>query len=297
MDTTTQGFGQPKKVKTTGRAVLARGTPFTGMSELYETWRAARETWPEVDIDPAVYADYLASREAGPCTADLYLACACSRGDTRALAAFDARVLSVIDPALGKLGIGADVVGEVKQRLRTSLLVGDGEGSPPRILQFNGKGDLRGWVRVIAVREALALGAKDRRFQPLDDDSLAERLLPDSDPELAHLKRFYSAEFKAAFASALGALEDRERLLLRQQFIDGLTIDEVGALYRVHRATAARWMERARTRVMESTLAELRRRLAVGPAELDSILRLIRSQLEVSMGPLAGGGRRGRDLA
>jgi RNA polymerase sigma-70 factor (ECF subfamily) len=251
-----------------------------------EMVRAARMAWPGVELETQVFLDYLAARGAGPCTSDLYLACACSRGDAAALAALDARVLSVVDPALSKLGVSSDVVTEVKQRLRASLLVSDA-GAPPRIVQFVGRGDLRGWVRVIAVREALALVEQDRRLEPLGDEPLAEALLPDSNPEVAHLKRIYRAEFKAAFARALGGLEGRERLLLRQQFIDGLTVDELGALYRVHRATAARWLERARTRLLELTLAQFGERLAVGPAELDSILRLIRSQLDVSMGPLA----------
>jgi RNA polymerase sigma-70 factor (ECF subfamily) len=256
------------------------------MEDAAEVVAAARAAWPGVEVDRDVFLAYLAAREIGPCTSDLYLACACSRGDTRALATFEARVLSVVDPALAKLGIAADLIGEVKQRLRTNLLVGDGV-SPPRVSQFVGRGDLRGWVRVIAVRDAIALAGQGRKHAPLDDDALADRLLPDEDPEVAHLKRYYRAEFSASFARALAGLDDRERLLLQQQFIDGLTIDEVCVLYKVHRATAARWLERARKRVMELTLSELRQKLSVDPAELDSILRLIRSQLEVSMGPLS----------
>ena len=265
-----------------------------GTGDEVEIVRVARLAWPGVELEAQVFLDYLGTH-GGPCVTDLYLACACSRGDAAALAALEAHVLSVIDPALARLGLPADTTAEVKQRLRTSLLVAD--GGPPGIVQFAGRGNLRGWVRVIAVREAMALTERDRRLEPLGDDVLAETLLPDSDPELAHLKRFYRAEFRASFAHALGALEDRERLLLRQQLTDGLTVEELGAIHRVHTATAARWLVRARQRVLELTLAQLRQRLAVGHAELDSIMRLIRSQLDVSMGPLARGARRRRDVA
>jgi RNA polymerase sigma-70 factor (ECF subfamily) len=81
----------------------------------------------------------------------------------------------------------------------------------------------------------------------------------------------------------LGRLSDRQRTILRQQLLDGLSIDEIGALYRIHRATAARWLEQARQQVLENTRALLLERLQVRPQELDSIIRLIRSRLEVSL--------------
>jgi RNA polymerase sigma-70 factor (ECF subfamily) len=269
---------------------------------LLEIVRAAREAWPGVDLAPALFLPYLSERmpaeetaeRALPqmCTSDLYLACACARGDERALAVFEDRCLSVVDSALPRLGVSADGVAEVKQHLRQSLLVAD--QGPPRIEQFAGRGDLRSWVRVIAVREALAMRRQRERDRPLDDQWLAEALLPGADPELEQLKNVYRSEFKKAFDLALLQLDDRGRTLLRQQFIDRLTIDELATLYRVHRATISRWLERARLRVVDRTRAHLRRHFGVQPHELDSILRLIRSQLHVSIGGLVRrGARRG----
>ena len=258
---------------------------------LDDVWREGRATWPGVELAREVFAAFV--RERLPDRAesarqlavtDLYLACACARGDAAAIAAFESACLSVADPALVKLGAAADTIAEVKQRLRASLLVG--EDGPPKILQFSGRGELRGWVRVIAVNEALGLARRAGRQQPLDDDALVRSLCPDDDPELAHLKTLYRAEFRRAFQDALAALERSERLLLRQQFLDGLGIDELATLYRVHRATAARRLERARQRLQERTLELLGERLAVEGEELDSILRLVRSQLDVSLSQL-----------
>lgn len=68
------------------------------MGELH---RQACATWPEVELDAHVFASYVESRlpaglaiaeAAGQMrTDDLYLACACSRGDPRAIAAFEQR--------------------------------------------------------------------------------------------------------------------------------------------------------------------------------------------------------------
>jgi RNA polymerase sigma-70 factor (ECF subfamily) len=54
----------------------------------------------------------------------------------------------------------------------------------------------------------------------------------------------------------------------------------------VHRATIGRWLERARDAVLESTRAHLMDRLDVPSAEIESILRLVLSKLEISLGPL-----------
>jgi RNA polymerase sigma-70 factor (ECF subfamily) len=255
-----------------------------------EMLRQAHAAWPELVVPDAEFIAYVAARlpEDVPlhtlCTSDLYLALACANGDARAVAAFERHCIDAIDGTLTRLSADGEVIGEVKQRLRCTLLVGDGK--PPAITTFSGRGNLRAWVRVIAVREALALMRAPRKGTSLEDALLEERVLPDDDPELTFLKGTYREAFKSAFAAALGQLGDRDRTLLKQQLLDGLSIDELGALYRVHRATAARWLEQARQHLIEDTLARMRKQLHVQPEELDSILRLIRSQLDMSLNGL-----------
>ena len=272
---------------------------------LGDAWRAAREVWRGVDVSLERFATHVIQRlpdhlaadvaVARLATTDLYLACACAHGDARGIAAFDAHVLDVVAPALQRLRMAPDVAAEVAQRLRRNLLVAD--GALPTIVQFAGRGDLRGWVRVIAVREALAMVREGCKDQPLSDEALARIVSPEADPEEAYLKAAYRDEFRRAFEQALSELEDRDRLLLRQQFVDGLTIDQVADVYRVHRATAARWLERARERVAARTRALVRARLGVHSADVDSILRLIRSRVSLSLGGLLRRRRHGRRTA
>ncbi|MBZ0236411.1 MAG: helix-turn-helix domain-containing protein, partial [Deltaproteobacteria bacterium] len=108
------------------------------------------------------------------------------------------------------------------------------------------------------------------------------------DPELALLKARYAGELEAALRRAGEALTERERALLRLAFVDGLNVDQVGDVYGVHRATAARWIARARTRVFELTRDDLRARLALTPTEFESVVRLVRSQVELSLTRLFG---------
>jgi RNA polymerase sigma-70 factor (ECF subfamily) len=196
---------------------------------------------------------------------------------------FERHCLSIVDAVLSRMtGVNGDIVDEVKQQLRRRLLVA--EGGPPGIVQFSGRGELRRWLKVLAVRQALQLrGRTNREEGATGDRRLEEAILPAGDPRLDYIKRLYQHEFTAAIAQALPMLSDREQTVLRQSFVDGLTIDELGRLHRVHRATAARWIAGAQSRLSAETRLILKRRLNVNGSELSSILRLIRSGLELSM--------------
>jgi RNA polymerase sigma-70 factor (ECF subfamily) len=269
--------------------VLATTT--TTESLLGELYDKACAAWPGVHVSVAAFADYVGSRLPADAPAeealrrihalDLYLACACADGQPAALAAFDRHCLSVVDRALPRLRVDEDLILEIKQQLRERLLVR--QGGPPRIVEFSGRGDLRSWLRVMAVRDALATLRRARKESPVEDEVLMQAIWHAGDAELAPMKDAYRSEFKRAFADALKATAERDRTLLRQHVIDGLGIDELGRLYRVHRATAARWVERARREVLERTRAALMDRLQVAAPELDSIMRLIQSRIEVSV--------------
>jgi RNA polymerase sigma-70 factor (ECF subfamily) len=252
----------------------------------------AQHAFPAVALPSDVFVEYLGERIPADVpepvalhqlhTVDLYLACACARGDVRALAAFEDRCLRGLDRLLRKMGVGADLSAEVKQDIRHRVLVA-GSAGQPEIIDFSGRGDLCGWVRVMAVRKVLQHQRRTRRQVPLEDDAMLQHIVASGTPESDHRKGSYRQEFKRAFEAALRALPDREQTLLRQHYIDGLTIDELGELYRVHRSTAARLVAHARLAVREATRAQLMTRLDMDPADLDSIFRAIRSQLEISI--------------
>jgi RNA polymerase sigma-70 factor (ECF subfamily) len=70
---------------------------------------------------------------------------------------------------------------------------------------------------------------------------------------------------------------------LRLHLLDHLSIDQIAAIYHVHRSTAARQIDSARTAVVESVRALLAARLEMETAELDSVLQLIASRVDVSL--------------
>ena len=97
------------------------------------------------------------------------------------------------------------------------------------------------------------------------------------------MKARYRAEYKQAFASALASLGDRDRTLLAQYHVDGLTIDQLGALYGVHRVTASRWVLAAQAHVRRRMFEILDQRFGLSPAELQSLTEIVRSQLSLTI--------------
>jgi RNA polymerase sigma-70 factor (ECF subfamily) len=103
------------------------------------------------------------------------------------------------------------------------------------------------------------------------------------DPELAYFKQHYGAQFRAAFRAAVASLTARERNLLRYSVTDGFGIDQIAAIYHVHRATAARQLRHARRALADATRQRLRVALGVGDRELDSILRVLMSMTDAAL--------------
>lgn len=250
---------------------------------------AARTAWPDVRIDPAQVVGFIAERLAGADlaaaiasapAADLVLAAACTEQEPTAHAAFDA-VLAEVDAAGASTRSPRDLVDDVKQLLRVQLLVPK-DGKPPGITGYRGKGPLRGWVRITATRELIRHQRKRARESP-SDRPLDEAIGDASDPLLAQLKGEYRTEFASALREAIAELGPEDRTLLRQQIVDQLSIDEIGAAFGVHRATAARWLQRARGALVTATRGRLAARLKLSVDEVDSVIRLVQSQLDASV--------------
>jgi RNA polymerase sigma-70 factor, ECF subfamily len=251
---------------------------------------ASRAVWPAIDVDDAVYGGRLARVVAEPTLAalerlhasDLYLACACATGDPAALAAFEAAYFDEVDHAARRTRAGDALAIEIKQRLRRILFVAE----PPRpaaIAEFAGRGDLRGWVRVAATRDLIHALKREKRDVHLGDDQLLDMLAPQADPELGYIGELYREPMIASVRAAFAALPARERRLLRLAMLEGLTIDELGTLHAVHRATAARWVAGARELVLARTREELAKRLGASAAEVESIIRLVHERVDVSL--------------
>jgi RNA polymerase sigma-70 factor (ECF subfamily) len=218
-------------------------------------------------------------------TDDLVFARAIEVGQPDALARLEALLASSVATALRRLNASDAFVDEALQLARQKILMGLG-GRRPQIAEYAGRGSIEAWLKALAISTGLNLLRQRHQDLPLDDDSLWEEPVACSDPELDYVKEHARAEFREAVKAALNTLPARERTVLRLHLVAGLNIEEIGNIYKVHRATVARWIASAR----ETLVAEARRRLAerlrVSRPELDSLLRQVRSALDVSVGRL-----------
>jgi RNA polymerase sigma-70 factor (ECF subfamily) len=260
----------------------------------------AHTAWPALPLGDEDFVGHLAAHlpaELSPadgvasCNApDLYLACSCAHRVPGAAAAFQARYLDHLGALLHSLAPEPALVEEVRQVVGEKLLVG-GAGVPPHIGAYSGRGSLLNWVRVVATRAALDLlrAAAARAGDRHDSQAVDEAVARDArDPELDFIKGRYRDEFKRAIQEALAALPAEQRNLLKLHLLDGLSIDELGRLFRLHRATAARRLVAARAAVLDGTRALLRERLRLSPSEFDSLAEEVRSQIDLSLSGILG---------
>ena len=82
---------------------------------------------------------------------------------------------------------------------------------------------------------------------------------------------------------AIGDLPARQRSLLALAIVKGLGVDRIGAIYGVHRATAARWVVAARQELTRAVRRALHVRLRVPDHEIGDMVPLVESQLELSL--------------
>ncbi|MBN2191257.1 MAG: sigma-70 family RNA polymerase sigma factor [Polyangiaceae bacterium] len=251
----------------------------------------ARGAWPELDVDLRTFYQHLVTVMAEPSAAelekvaieDLYLAFACGHGIAGAVQAFDREYARELEIALTKMRLPPDRASDARQDIRERLFVGFAK-SPPQILRYSGTGRLRPWFRV-TVAHALMDDLRRQKNVPRSDQE--EAILgvpaPEPEPELEYLKTLYGSEFRTAFEETVHALDPEDRNLLRMHYARGLTTAQIACAFGVHRATAARQVARARDRLAQGTRDRMKQRLRLTTREQESVLRLIESQIHVSI--------------
>lgn len=254
-------------------AELAEGLPFAAEPDL-ALFAAALAT----TLDHAANVEAGVAALAQLAVADLYLAAACARGDSRALRWFERSCGPELDRVIARSpGLGLSAA-EFGQLVIVRLVLAEPERQA-KILSYRGQGSLRAWVRVTATR--LVIDLSRRRAEPAGSDALLDQLGSGVDLELEHLRDRFGPELQASFAAALAQLSVRQRNLLRQRHIHDISADALARLYAVHRSTVFVWLEQARVALLGHVRTALLAR--VPGHELDSVVGVLGSRLDVSV--------------
>lgn len=257
---------------------------------LAEVYAAGSAAWPQLRVTPGVFLPFLARRLptdlAGPTDLlrlrldDLYLLCAYTKGDPRAVVALERQYLAKVDLGLKRLGVPPALSEDLRQVIHQRLLLSEQQDAWN--LRYSGRGALVRWLYVVATRMAIDVLRKEGRLVAIEDGHLEGSVLGD-DHETAYLKLHYRSVFKEAFQAAFATLAHRDRNVLRYNILERLNIEEIGAIYRVHRATVARWIASARQRLLAETRAYMLQRINAGSSTFESVMRLIESELDASV--------------
>lgn len=252
---------------------------------------AAREVWPSFDVSASRFIAHVAQRVeldaevetlADLRIADMWLAFASVEGDASALAHLERSYFRRLEPVVAR--VAPDTADVVVASLRERMLLPSTERGG--LASYAGRADLWTWMRVSAVRSAVRSHRQTERRASLVQRDLESLGIVDAlgaAPESAHERDRFLAEVKSAVEVAFGRLEARDKTLLMQHYVDGLTTEQLGRVHGVHRVSISRRLIRARRRLLGWARGELVERLALSASECDSVLRLVRSQLDVTL--------------
>jgi len=263
-----------------------------GLSGVVDRWVSeVREAWPAFAFDASEFMRYVAPR-VEPDTddetlaelhiVDMGLVFACLRGEEAALTQLERSYFQRLEPVVARVAPGAADL--VLAQLRERLLVPGREGGG--LAGYAGKSSLWTWLRVSAVRSAVRAKQRGQRQVPMHDEELerlgvVEALGPG--PDVAYEKQRFVSEVRAAVEAAFAQLPARDKTLLMQHYVDGLTTERLGRMHGVHRVSISRRLVRARRSLLVSARTRLIDRLALSSSECDNVMRLVQSQLHITL--------------
>jgi RNA polymerase sigma-70 factor (ECF subfamily) len=197
-----------------------------------------------------------------------------------ALTIFEQEAEAVVRGAISRVHRDSEFVAETLQEFWKKLLV----GPDAKVRDYRGQGPLQAWLRVAAARLALDRHRAARATSVRETDlgeCLAEQAFG---PESTLTRARFHVPFTDALRHAVVGLSQKDRNLLRMHVVGRCSIDQIGRAYNVHRATAARWLEHAKERILQSVRAELD---LAGPrltdSEFQSVARVVGGELELGI--------------
>jgi RNA polymerase sigma-70 factor (ECF subfamily) len=259
--------------------------PTVDAAHIRSMYLAGQRRWPllAVSFDEfAAHCGKVAPEGAGAALepADLYLCCACIAAQPAALRSFESYTAGVAEAAIQRVHDDRDFVRDCLQELWNRVLLGD----HAKLRSYSGRGPLQAWVRVAATRVALDRRRVDKRHVKREVQLSETLAAAEVSAEASVLKARFGRAFQEALRRAVARLSEQERNVLRMHVVGRCSIDEIGLAYDVHRATAARWIERARGRIYDDVRRDLCVDHKLTVSEFRSLATLLGAELELSLG-------------
>ncbi|MBE2250761.1 MAG: sigma-70 family RNA polymerase sigma factor [Myxococcus sp.] len=209
---------------------------------------------------------------------DLALVWAVLQGNAAALVEIDELIEGLARRAAGR----AIEASELAQRVRTRLLVAP-KGKEARLSTYDGRGRLKSWLAT-ATKLELLQATRGMGQAPTDDLEALSHLAGDQRSPEAHARSKKDARLVSeALRHALAQLAPKERTLLRMRFVDGVSTEELGRLFQVHRTTAQRWIEAAQATIMAAMRAQLAEKARLARGDVDSLVNEVAQSISLHL--------------
>jgi RNA polymerase sigma-70 factor (ECF subfamily) len=224
---------------------------------------------------------------------ELVLARACAAGNERAWEVFLTRYRSTLFESAYKIAPTESMGRELADSLYAELYGVDAKGQQrtSKLMYYQGRGSLQGWLRVVVAQEYINRYRSARRETSLDEavEEGAQFEAPQSDVAVA------DPRVEAAAEAELAGLDANERFLLAAYFLDHRTLAEIAKLQGVHESTISRKLERItvavrkriRKRMMDAGMSARQADEAMAEVDVRDLRVAVRESLQQETPPPA----------
>lgn len=201
---------------------------------------------------------------------ELVLARACAAGNDRAWEVFLNRYRATLYESAFKIAKEESVARGLADSLYATLYGAGAKGQQhsSKLLSYQGRGSLQGWLRTVLAQEYVNLYRAGRRETSLDAalDEGAQFAVAEAEASAVDPRA------EAAASEELTALPAEERFLLAAYYLDRRTLAEIAKVQGVHESTVSRKLER----VTSDLRKRIRKRMIAGgmsPRQVDEAMQ------------------------
>jgi RNA polymerase sigma-70 factor, ECF subfamily len=217
---------------------------------------------------------------------ELVLARACAAGNERAWEVFLNRYRNTLYESAYKIASTESTARELADSLYAELYGVDAKGQQrtSKLLYYQGRGSLQGWLRVVVAQEYINRYRSVRRESSLDAavEDGAQFVAPESDVVVA------DPRIESAVTAELATLDADERFLLAAYYLDHRTLAEIAKVQGVHESTISRRLERLtasarkgiRKRMMQSGMSTRQADEAMADVDVRDLRVAVRQTLQ-----------------
>ena len=133
-------------------------------------------------------------------------------------------------------------------------------GRVSKLVFYNGRGSLEGWLRTVVAQEFVNQYRKSSRLISLEEKTEAgmQFAAPAPSPVDSSLESF-KERLVAATDAALKELPPDEKVILSSYFLDQRTLAEIGRILGMHESTVSRRLEKSSKHLRKRIIGHLRR--------------------------------------